>query len=44
MTVACDITPTTDGTRVLGSASMMFKGAFFKDYLVVPVGADKWAP
>lgn len=44
LTVACDILPTTDGARVLGSSSVMFKGAFFKDYLVVPVGADKWAP
>lgn len=44
LAVACNVLPDADGTRVLGSATLMFKGAYFKDYLVVPVGVDKWAP
>lgn len=44
LTVAGDIVPTTDGTRVLGAAATMFKGAYLKDYLCIPVGIDKWAP
>jgi hypothetical protein len=43
-TMAGNILPDVDGSRVIGSAALMFKGAYFKDYLVVPVGADKWAP
>ncbi len=44
LTIACNLLPDADGTRVLGAAATMFKGAYFKDYLVVPVGVDKWAP
>lgn len=44
LTVACDIVPTTNASRILGSIAAMFKGAYFSDYLVAPVGTDKWAP
>ena len=44
LAISCDLLPNADGVRVLGSAALMFKGAYFKDYLVVPVGVDKWAP
>ena len=42
--LSCDLTFNADDTRVIGADATRAKGIWLRDYMVIPVGTDKWAP